>query len=112
MPGVHSFSRSVFVVSMCGYEIKGRSFVPIFKLKVHESYLECSLVHSDNYEHVVRAMIALGIKELKNMNWLPTAKAFKFYDNSAPSYMSEMSLPVDQSRITRNLKTNSIGLSG
>ena len=55
----------------------------------------------------------IGIKEFKNINWLPTkerfeqcttAKVFKFFDNSAPSYMSEMFLPVCQSRITRRSK--------
>ena len=56
----------------------------------------------------------IGIKEFKNINWLPTkerfeqciytAKVFKFFDNSAPSYMSEMFLPVGQSCITRRSK--------
>ena len=55
----------------------------------------------------------IGIKEFKNINWLPTkerfeqcttAKVFKFFDNSAPSYMSEMFLPVGQSRITHRSK--------
>ena len=55
----------------------------------------------------------MGIKEFKCINWLPTkerfeqcttAKVIKFFDNSAPSYMSEMFLPVGQSRITRRSK--------
>ena len=55
----------------------------------------------------------VGIKEFKNINWLPTkerfeqcttAKVFKFFDGSAPSYMSEMFLPIGQSRITRRSK--------
>ena len=55
----------------------------------------------------------IGIKEFKNINWLPTkerfeqcttAKVFKFFDSSVPSYMSEMFLPVGQSRITRRSK--------
>ena len=55
----------------------------------------------------------VGIKEFKNIDWLPTkerfeqcttAKVFKFFDGSAPSYMSEMFLPVGQSRITPRSK--------
>ena len=55
----------------------------------------------------------VGIKEFKNINWLPTkerfeqcttAKVFNFFAGSAPSYMSEMFLPVGQSRITRRSK--------
>ena len=55
----------------------------------------------------------IGIKEFKDMNWLPTkerfeqctaANVFKFFDNSAPSYMSEMFSPVCQGRITRRSK--------
>ena len=52
-----------------------------------------------------------GIKELKNINWrkrylnnVQLQKFFKFFDNSASSYMSEMFLRVDQSRITRRSK--------
>ena len=55
----------------------------------------------------------LGIKEFTSINWLPTkerfeqcmtAKVFKFFDNSAPPYMSEMFLPVGHNRITRRSK--------
>ena len=55
----------------------------------------------------------VGIKEFKDINWLPTKErfeqctatnVFKFFDNSAPSYMSEMFSPVCQGRITRRSK--------
>ena len=55
----------------------------------------------------------IGIKEFKYINWLPTkerfeqfttTKVFKFFDKSAPSYMSEMFLPVGQSRATQRSK--------
>ena len=48
-----------------------------------------------------------------NVNWLPTKERFEkrtatsvfnFFNNSAPSYMSEMFLPVGQSRITQRSK--------
>ena len=52
----------------------------------------------------------VGIKEFKDMNWLPTKErfeqctatnAFKFFGNSAPPYMSLIFSPVGQGRITR-----------
>ena len=55
----------------------------------------------------------IGVREFKNINWLPTKErfeqctatsVFKFFNNSAPSYMSEMFLPVGQSRVTRRSK--------
>ena len=55
----------------------------------------------------------VGIKELKDINWLPTKErfeqctatnVFKFFDNSAPPYMLEMFSPVCQGRITRRSK--------
>ena len=55
----------------------------------------------------------VGIKEFKDINWLPTKErfeqctatnVFKFFNNSAPSYMSEMFSPVGQGRITRRSK--------
>ena len=58
----------------------------------------------------------IGVREFKNINWLPTKKrfeqctatsVFKFFDNSAPSYMSEMFLPVGQGRITQRSKNKS-----
>ena len=59
----------------------------------------------------------IGINEFKTVNWLPTkerseqctaAKVFNFFDNAAPSYMSEMFLPVCQSRVTRRSKNKLI----
>ena len=55
----------------------------------------------------------IGIKEFKVINWLPTkekfeqctaTKVFKFFDNSAPSYVSEMFSPAGQIRVTRRSK--------
>ena len=52
----------------------------------------------------------IGVREFKNINWLPTkgrfeqctaTSVFKFFNNSVTSYMSEMFLPVGQSRITQ-----------
>ena len=52
----------------------------------------------------------IGIKEFKDINWLPTkerfeqctaTKIFKFFVNSAPSYMFEISSPAGQIRVTR-----------
>ena len=51
----------------------------------------------------------VGIKEFRDMNWLPTkerfqqctaANVFKFFGNLAPPYMLEIFLPVGQGRIT------------
>ena len=56
-----------------------------------------------------------GIKEFKDINWLPikerfeqltATNVFKFFDNSAPFYMSEIFSPVGQGWITRRSKTN------
>ena len=55
----------------------------------------------------------IGIKEFKDINWLPTkerfeqctaTKVFKFFDNPAPSYMSEMFSPASQIRSLEDLK--------
>ena len=55
----------------------------------------------------------VGIKEFKDINWLPTkerfeqctaTKVFKFFDNSAPSYVSEIFSPAGQIRVTRRSK--------
>ena len=55
----------------------------------------------------------IGIKEFKDINWLSTkerfeqctaTKVFKFFDNSAPSYMSEIFSPAGQIRVTRRSK--------
>ena len=55
----------------------------------------------------------VGIKKFNDINWLPTKErfeqctatnVFKFFNNSAPSYMSEMFSPVGQGRITRRSK--------
>ena len=55
----------------------------------------------------------IGIKELKDINWLPTKErfeqctatnVFKFFDDSAPPYMSELFSRVGRGRITRRSK--------
>ena len=89
MHGVHSFSYSVTVASICGYEIKGSSFVPVFKLKVHESYLERQLVYSDNYEYVVSAMITfvepVAIWFSLNLSRLNINKGFRLQTHQSQS---------------------------
>ena len=59
----------------------------------------------------------IGVNEFKTVNWLPTkerfeqctaAKVFNLFNNAAPSYMSEMFLPVGQSRVTRRSKSKLI----
>ena len=55
----------------------------------------------------------IGFKEFKDINWLPTKErfeqctatnVFKFFDNSAPSYMLEMFSPAGQIKVTRRSK--------
>ena len=55
----------------------------------------------------------IGVKEFKDINWLPTkerferctaANVFKFFDNAAPSYMSETLLSAGKIRVTRRSK--------
>ena len=55
----------------------------------------------------------MGIKEFKDINWLPTnerfeqcttTKVFKCFDNSVPSYMSEIFSVAGQIRVTRRSK--------
>ena len=64
-------------------------------------------------EMIQRKRAHVGIKELKEMNWLPTnerfeqctaTNIFKVFDNSAPSYVSEMFSPGCQGRITQRSK--------
>ena len=59
----------------------------------------------------------IGVNEFKTANWLPTkerfeqctaAKVFNFFDNAAPSYMSEMFLPVGGSSVTWRSKNKVI----
>ena len=52
----------------------------------------------------------IGATEFKAVNWLPTKERFEqsvcvgifnFFANAAPAYISEMYIPVEQSRVTR-----------
>ena len=52
----------------------------------------------------------IGIKEFKQINWLPTRErfeqcvcvgAYKFFNNSTPSYMSDAFKPINSTRTTR-----------
>ena len=46
-----------------------------------------------------------GVPTKERFEQCATAKAFKFFQSSAQSYMSEMFLTVGQSRITRRSKS-------
>ena len=76
--------------------------------KIHTAQSKCIrfCLNLNNGAHV-------GIKEFKDINWLlikerfeqcTATNVFKFFDNSAPPYMSEMFSPVGQGRITRRSK--------